>query len=136
MIDYRERLTPVLRALEQDPDLSIEALASRACLSLYHFHRVFTAVALWRDGSISERLVETRLRFRRLSSADMRAYLMSGEWQGKAGGYAIQGLAGAFVATLSGSYPAVVGLPLLETASLPEGAGYAVTAAWAEGGRL
>ena len=44
MIDYRERLTPVLRALEQDPDLSIEALASRACLSLYHFHRVFTAV--------------------------------------------------------------------------------------------
>ena len=111
---------------------------AEACIALLsgRTHRVFTAVALWRDGSISERLVETRLRFRRLSSADMRAYLMSGEWQGKAGAYAIQGRAGAFVATLSGSYPAVVGLPLLETASLLEGAGYAVTSAWAEGGRL
>jgi AraC family transcriptional regulator len=55
MIDYRERLTPVLRALEQDPDLSIEALASRACLSLYHFHRVFTAV-VGRPGEMCRRL--------------------------------------------------------------------------------
>ncbi|MGY3866757.1 AraC family transcriptional regulator [Aeromonas bivalvium] len=56
MIDYRERLTPVLRALEQDPDLSIEALASRACLSLYHFHRVFTAVVGESPGEMCRRL--------------------------------------------------------------------------------
>ena len=56
MIDYRERLTPVLRALEQDPDLSIEALASRACLSLYHFHRVFTAVVGGAPGEMCRRL--------------------------------------------------------------------------------
>lgn len=56
MIDYRERLTPVLRALEQAPDLSIEALASRACLSLYHFHRVFTAVVGEAPGEMCRRL--------------------------------------------------------------------------------
>lgn len=56
MIDYRERLTPVLRALERDPDLSIEALASRACLSLYHFHRVFTAVVGEAPGEMCRRL--------------------------------------------------------------------------------
>lgn len=56
MIDYRERLTPVLRVLEQDPDLSIEALASRACLSLYHFHRVFTAVVGEAPGEMCRRL--------------------------------------------------------------------------------
>lgn len=56
MIDYRERLTPVLRALEQEPDLSIEELASRACLSLYHFHRVFTAVAGEAPGEMCRRL--------------------------------------------------------------------------------
>ncbi len=56
MIDYRRRLIPVLRALEQDPDLSIEALAERACLSLYHFHRVFTAVAGEAPGEMCRRL--------------------------------------------------------------------------------
>ncbi|MGE6163087.1 GyrI-like domain-containing protein [Aeromonas salmonicida] len=56
MIDYRRRLIPVLRALEQDPDLSIEALANRACLSLYHFHRVFTAVAGETPGEMCRRL--------------------------------------------------------------------------------
>ncbi|CAJ1775810.1 DNA gyrase inhibitor [Aeromonas salmonicida] len=56
MIDYRRRLIPVLRALEQDPDLSIEALVDRACLSLYHFHRVFTAVAGEAPGEMCRRL--------------------------------------------------------------------------------
>ena len=56
MINYRRRLIPVLRALEQDPDLSIEALADRACLSLYHFHRVFTAVAGETPGEMCRRL--------------------------------------------------------------------------------
>ena len=56
MIDYRRRLIPVLRALERDPDLSIEALADQACLSLYYFHRVFTAVAGETPGEMCRRL--------------------------------------------------------------------------------
>lgn len=88
-------------------------------------HRVATAVALTRlrDGAEWRRLVETSVRFRRLSDADIAAYLASGEWRGKAGGYAIQGLAGAFVPALNGSYSNVVGLPLAETCGLLRAAG-------------
>ena len=82
-------------------------------------HRVHTAISMRTAGSSARRrLVETRVRFKRLSSAEVAAYLASGEWRGKAGGYAIQGLAGAFVVKLIGSYSSVVGLPLYETASL------------------
>jgi septum formation protein len=111
---------------------------AESCIALLsgRTHRVFTGLALWTESGVHERLVETRLRFKRLSVAEMRAYLASGEWQGKAGGYAIQGFAGAFVATLSGSYTSVVGLPLIETAHLLESAGYPVSAGWAAGGRL
>lgn len=95
-------------------------------------HRVATAIALATPkGAIRSRLIETRLRFKRLSSAEIDAYLESGEWQGKAGGYAIQGLAGCFVSKLSGSYGAVVGLPLYETAGLLTAEGYPVRAGWA-----
>ena len=76
------------------------------------------------------RLVETRLRFKRLSRNEIEAYLASGEWRGKAGGYAIQGLAGAFVERLVGSYSNVVGLPLAETAALLAGEGYHVHRRW------
>ena len=62
-----------------------------------------------------QRLVETRVRFKRLSTEDLEAYLASGEWRGKAGGYAVQGLAGTFVVKMVGSYTNVVGLPLYET---------------------
>ncbi len=94
-------------------------------------HRVWTGLALVTPtGAITSRLVETRLRFKRLSHADLTAYLDSDEWRGKAGGYAIQGLAGGFVVKLQGSYPSVVGLPLYETVSLLEGAGYPVRATW------
>ena len=94
-------------------------------------HRVWTGLALVTPtGAITSRLVETRLRFKRLSHADLTAYLDSDEWRGKAGGYAVQGLAGGFVVKLQGSYPSVVGLPLYETVSLLEGAGYPVRAAW------
>lgn len=94
-------------------------------------HRVFTAVCLLSPkGSRRERVVETRVRFKRLSGRDIAAYLASEEWRGKAGGYAIQGLAGAFVVKLVGSYSAVVGLPLYETVSLLEGEGYPVRQAW------
>jgi septum formation protein len=111
---------------------------AEACIALLsgRTHRVFTGLALLTPGGgVRERLVETRLRFKRLSSVEMSAYLRSGEWQGKAGGYAIQGLAGAFVASLEGSYTSVVGLPLFETGKLLEGAGYSVTAGWAAGSR-
>jgi septum formation protein len=67
---------------------------------------------------VRSRLVETIVRFKRLEAAEVDAYLASGEWQGKAGGYAIQGRAAAFVAYISGSYSNVVGLPLFETEQL------------------
>ena len=77
-----------------------------------------------------QRLIETRVRFKRLSTEDLEAYLASGEWRGKAGGYAIQGLAGSFVVKLVGSYTNVVGLPLYETLSLLSWEGYPVHFGW------
>ena len=70
------------------------------------------------------RLSETRVHFKRLSTQDLDRYLAGGEWSGKAGGYAIQGVAGGFVLALQGSYSGVVGLPLYETLSLLEGQGF------------
>ena len=97
-------------------------------------HRVFTGLALVTGtGGVRRRLVETRLRFKRLSLSEVEAYLDSGEWRGKAGGYAIQGLAGAFVERLVGSYSNVVGLPLAETAALLAGEGYHVHRRWEAG---
>jgi septum formation protein len=94
-------------------------------------HRVYTGVTLISpNGAISERLVETRVRFKRLAKADLDAYLASGEWRGKAGGYAIQGLAGSFVTKLVGSYTNVVGLPLYEVQSMLGGAGYPIHLNW------
>ena len=106
---------------------------AEACLALLsgRGHRVFTGLALVAaSGSVRRRLVETRLRFKRLSRSEVEAYLASGEWRGKAGGYAIQGLAGAFVERLVGSYSNVVGLPLAETAALLAGEGYHVHRRW------
>lgn len=102
--------------------------AARACLSLLsgRAHRVFTGVALLdAENRLSTRLVETRVKVRRLSDDDVRRYLASGEWRGKAGGYAIQGLFAAHVVSIIGSYSNVVGLPLYETANLLRGAGCA-----------
>jgi septum formation protein len=98
-------------------------------------HRVFTAVCVVGPRGVRERLVETRVRFKRLSPAEIRAYLDCGEWQGKAGGYAVQGIAGSFVVQMVGSFPSVVGLPLQETIALLDGAGYPVRARWAEAAR-
>jgi septum formation protein len=84
-----------------------------------------TGLALARGGEIiSQRLVETRVAFKAMSPDEIARYIESGEWHGKAGGYAIQGRAGAFVRWIEGSYSNVVGLPLYETAALLEGAGY------------
>ena len=106
------------------------------CLSLLsgRAHRVYTGLALTTPGGgARRRVVETRVRFKRLSRAETAAYLASGEWRGKAGGYAIQGLAGAFVVRLVGSYPNVVGLPLAETAALLAGEGYFAHRLWEAG---
>jgi septum formation protein len=106
------------------------------CLSLLsgRAHRVYTGLTLTTpNGGTRHRLVETRVRFKRLSRGEIAAYLASGEWRGKAGGYAIQGLAGAFVLRLVGSYTSVVGLPLAETAALLAGEGYVAHRAWTPG---
>ncbi len=98
-------------------------------------HRVYTSVVVMLpDGRQSQRLVEARVRFKRLSTAEIDAYIASGEWKGKAGGYAIQGIAGAFVTKIVGSYSAIVGLPLYETASLLEGTGFPVHLRWMHSG--
>lgn len=86
-------------------------------------HKVMTAVALALPDRIAERLVETTVRFRPLTAQDIAGYVASGEWRGKAGGYAIQGRASAFIPWLQGSFTSVVGLPLAETAALLASAG-------------
>ena len=94
-------------------------------------HRVYTAVTVVApNGALRSRLVETRVRFKHLGRDDLDAYLASGEWRGKAGGYAIQGRAGAFVVRLVGSHSAVVGLPVYETVQLLIGEGYPVRLSW------
>ncbi len=90
-------------------------------------HRVATGVALRFGDREWTRLVETQVKVKRLSDAEISAYLRSGEWCGKAGGYAIQGIAAGFVPSINGSYTNVVGLPLAETANLLAGAGWPVT---------
>lgn len=88
-------------------------------------HKVFTGVALAAPGGrVSYRLGEARVAFKRLSNDEIDAYLHSGEWRGKAGGYGIQGKAGGFVTGIVGSYTAIVGLPLYETRNLLEGLGW------------
>ncbi|MAU51653.1 MAG: septum formation protein Maf [Roseovarius sp.] len=87
-------------------------------------HRVITAVAIRRGARLWERDVLSAVRLKRLSDEEINAYLASGECQGKAGGYGIQGLAGAFVPWISGSFTGIVGLPLAETAGLLVAAGY------------
>ena len=107
------------------PKAESEATA-RTCLELLsgRRHRVFSAIALRApDGTLRERLSETQLRFKRLSEQEIAAYLASGEWQGKAGGYAIQGRAEALIAWMAGSHSGVIGLPLFETRVLLKSAG-------------
>jgi len=97
------------------------------CLQLLsgRSHRVYTGVCLITPaGKIRQKLVETRLRFKRLSRREVDHYIASGEWRGKAGGYAIQGLAGSWVVKLVGSYTNVVGLPLYETTGLLSADGF------------
>ncbi|MDB2694047.1 Maf family nucleotide pyrophosphatase [Erythrobacter sp.] len=108
------------------PKAEDEATA-RKCLELLsgRRHRVLSAIALRApDGAVRERLSETVVMFKRLSSAEIDAYLASGEWEGKAGGYAIQGIAEGLISRIQGSHSGVVGLPLYETRTLLRAAGF------------
>lgn len=89
-------------------------------------HQVITSVAVRRGAQVWSRDVVSAVRMKRLSDAELNAYLASGDWRGKAGGYGIQGLAGAFIPWISGSYTGIVGLPMAETAILLSAAGYPV----------
>jgi septum formation protein len=125
-----DTVVAVGRRILPKPDVLEEAAA---CLRLLsgRTHRVYTGVCLVtpRDA-LRTRLVETRVRFKRLSNEDLESYLASGEWRGKAGGYAVQGLAGSFVTKLVGSYTNVVGLPLYETTALLAGEGFPIHFSW------
>lgn len=86
-------------------------------------HKVITALAVKREGHIWTKDVQSTVAFKQLSDAEVNAYLASGDWRGKAGGYAIQGPAGTFIPWINGSYTGIVGLPLTETAGLLTAAG-------------
>ena len=100
--------------------------AARACLALLsgRGHRVRTGFCVRHGAQIISKCVTTRVQMRVLSANDIDSYLASGEWQGKAGGYAIQGLAAQYIKGLVGSYSNIVGLPLYEIASVLDGIGY------------
>lgn len=102
---------------------------ARSCLNLLsgRRHRVLSAIALRAPGgALHERLSETIVRFKPLSHQEIEAYIAGGEWEGKAGGYAIQGSAEGLIAWISGSHSGVVGLPLFETRTLLQSAGFAI----------
>jgi len=126
-----DTVVAVGRRILPSPEFTDEAAN---CLRLLsgRGHRVYGGICLITPrGKVRTRVVETRLRFKRLSREEIEAYLASGEWDGKAGGYAIQGRAGSFVTRLSGSYSNVVGLALYETMTLLSGEGYPVYDRWA-----
>lgn len=113
------RILPKTETREEAQDC-LELLSGRG-------HRVMTAIAVLsakRDAQV--RVVTTRVKLKRLTDQEIHQYLESGEWHGKAGGYGIQGAAGSLVASLSGSYTGVVGLPVFETRNLLQAAGYSV----------
>ncbi len=125
-----DTVVAVSRMIIGKPEYLNEAAAALEALS-GRSHRVYTAMCLVTDkGAVKMRTVETRVRFKRLSREEIDSYLASGEWRGKAGGYAIQGIAGAFVQKIVGSYTNVVGLPLNEVVQLLTGEGFPVYFNW------
>ena len=119
VVGVGRRILPKAETEDQVADC-LQLMSGRA-------HRVYTGVALVSpDGILRRRVVETRLKFKRLSDADIQTYIDTGEGIGKAGGYGIQGFAECFIRQINGSYSNVVGLPLFETRNLLRGAGYPV----------
>ncbi|MGI9481604.1 MAG: Maf family nucleotide pyrophosphatase [Hyphomicrobiales bacterium] len=129
-----DTVVSVGRRILPKPDTLEEAAACLRILS-GRSHRVYTGLCLVAPKhSVRSRLVETKVRFKRLTRDDMETYLMSDEWRGKAGAYAIQGRADVFVRMINGSYSNVVGLPLYEAVSMLNGAGYPVYFSWLKAG--
>ncbi len=125
-----DTVVAVGRRIIPKPEIAADAAAGLKLLS-GRSHRVYTAICVIApNGKQKTRVVETRVRFKRLSRQDLESYLSTGEWRDKAGGYAIQGRAEAFVMNISGSYSSVVGLPLYDTIQLLTGTGYPVYFDW------
>jgi septum formation protein len=117
VVGVGRRILPKAETREEAQDC-LRLMSGRA-------HQVITGVCVRApDGRMASRAVMTRVRMKRLSERDVADYLASGEWQGKAGGYGIQGRAGALILSLNGSYTGVVGLPVYETKALLDGLGY------------
>ena len=128
-----DTVVSVGRRILPKPELVSEASSALHLLS-GRSHRVYTGVCLITpDKTVRQKVIDTKVRFKRLSSHDIDSYLASGQWRGKAGAYGIQGIAGSFVVKLVGSYTNVVGLPLYETVSLLSGEGYDVHDSWMKG---
>jgi septum formation protein len=107
---------------------ALDEAQARACLTLLsgRRHRVHTGLAVIAGEVQRQRIVTTSVTFKKMTEAEIEAYIRCGEWRGKAGGYAIQGRAAMYIRALSGSYSGVVGMPLFETAQLLTGVGYPV----------
>lgn len=127
-----DTIVAVGRRIVEKPNDEDDAVKALQLLSGRN-HRVYTAVCL-RDqhGKYISRLVETKVKFKRLSKEELGSYILSKEWYDKAGGYAIQGIAGSFVIKIIGSYSSVVGLPLYQTSNLLNGVGYDAKYRWKE----
>ena len=129
-----DTIVAVGRRILMKPRFVEEAVA---CLELLsgRAHRVLTGVCLITpEDRVRIKIVDTRVRFKRLSKAEIEAYIGSREWRDKAGGYAIQGLAGAFVQRIDGSYTNVVGLPLAEIVNMLVGEGFPIHFNWLKAG--
>jgi septum formation protein len=123
VVGLGRRILPKAETIDEASDC-LWLLSGRA-------HWVYSAICLIApDGKTRTKISETKVRFKRFSKEDVETYLRSGEWRGKAGGYAIQGRAEAFVRMLQGSHSGVMGLPLHETLGLLQGAGYPVYHTW------
>jgi septum formation protein len=129
-----DTIVAVGRRILVKPRFIEEAVAALQLLS-GRSHRVLTALCLLTpDDRARIKIVDTRVRFKRLSKEEIEAYIASREWRGKAGGYAIQGLAGCFVQKVNGSYTNVVGLPLTEVVSMLLGEGFPIHFNWLKQG--
>jgi septum formation protein len=125
-----DTIVAVGRRVLMKPQYMEEAVASLQLLSGRQ-HRVLTGICLVTpDDRVRTKIVDTRVRFKHLSRAEIEAYIASREWRGKAGGYAIQGLAGCFVQKIVGSYTNVVGLPLTEVVGMLAGEGFPIHFGW------
>ncbi len=125
-----DTIVSVGRRILMKPRFVEEALASLRLLS-GRSHRVLTALCMVTpEDKVRLKIVDTRVRFKRLSAEEMEAYIASREWRGRAGGYAIQGLAGCFVQRIKGSYTNVVGLPLTETVNMLMAEGFPIHFNW------